>query len=75
MAMEIIREQLYRRYNQEIPYTTDIVIEGWTPLKDDFITIDVALEVSKQSRIVLNSILNNGFREYWLEKMDIRLMV
>ncbi|KAF4320725.1 hypothetical protein BBO99_00005357 [Phytophthora kernoviae] len=40
LVTEIIREQLYRRFNKELPYTFEQENVGWTKFKDKSLRID-----------------------------------
>ncbi len=54
LAAEIVREQIFRQTQQEVPYETTVETESWTERKDGSIRIDATIYVSRPA---LKSIL------------------
>jgi GTP-binding protein Era len=52
-VVETIKEKLFTRFNQEIPYVIRQKNMGWTELPDGTLAIQQALYVSKESRRVM----------------------
>ncbi|KDO19334.1 hypothetical protein SPRG_15395 [Saprolegnia parasitica CBS 223.65] len=55
LVTEIIREKIYRRFNQELPYQIEQENRGWTPFSDKSIRIDQDLIVpsDRHKRILI----------------------
>lgn len=54
LVNEIIREKIFHRVHQEIPYRVRITNTGWTHVDDESMRIDVLLEVdTKQQKLIL----------------------
>jgi GTP-binding protein Era len=51
LVEEIIREKLYRRLNQELPYQVQLENRGWTPFSDKSVRIDQDLIVPRKYHI------------------------
>ena len=47
-ALEAVREKIFRRVSQEVPYGTSLELVGWTDLADGSLRIDVDVYVSKK---------------------------
>lgn len=59
LVNEIIREKIFHRVHQEIPYRVRITNTGWTHLNETTMRIDVLLEVdTKQQKLILTG--HNG---------------
>jgi GTP-binding protein Era len=72
LAEEIMREKLYRRLNQEVPYLISLENEGWTILKDGRLRIHEKIIVPKKSMIpliigekgrIINGVVDEANRE------------
>ncbi|OQS05649.1 hypothetical protein THRCLA_02252 [Thraustotheca clavata] len=55
LVTEIIREKIYRRFNQELPYQIEQENRGWTPFTDKSVRIDQDLIVpsDRHKRILI----------------------
>ncbi|OQR96039.1 hypothetical protein ACHHYP_17195 [Achlya hypogyna] len=55
LVTEIIREKIYRRFNQELPYQIEQENRGWTPFSDKSVRIDQDLIVpsDRHKRILI----------------------
>ena len=47
---EIVREKLFDRTRDEIPYSTAVVVEGIEPLKEDLVQVSCTVFVEKESQ-------------------------
>lgn len=47
---EVVREKLFDRTREEIPYSTAVVVEGMEPLKEDLVHISCTVFVEKESQ-------------------------
>jgi len=53
-VIEIVREKIFRRVHQEIPYRVAITNKGWTELPDGSVRIDLDLRVdTHQQKLIL----------------------
>ena len=50
LAGELIREQLFLRLKQELPYATAVVVEGWEERPKGDIVIDASIVVDRESQ-------------------------
>lgn len=54
LVEEIVREKIFERVHQEIPYRVHIRTTGWTELSDGSLRIDLTLQVdTKQQKLIL----------------------
>lgn len=59
LVNEIIREKVFLRVHEEIPYRVEVRNTGWTVLRDGHVRIDVTLQVeTKHQKSILVGILN-----------------
>ena len=65
MTTELIREQLFRRLNQDVPYRIDVSLQGWSPQLDGSLRLDALLTVPNSSvqRMVVGT---NGSVLTWI---------
>ena len=49
-AAEIIREKLFRRLDQEVPYSTAVTIDSWKERSDRGVFIDATIHVERASQ-------------------------
>ncbi|MAT39983.1 MAG: GTPase Era [Ectothiorhodospiraceae bacterium] len=53
---EIIREKIFEKYKQEIPYSTEVVVVDFKEKKDvDYIAADIIVEKESQRKIVIGA--------------------
>lgn len=70
LVNEIVREKIFHRVHQEIPYRVKIRNTGWTEIDDSTLRIDIMLEVdTKQQKLILT-----GHRESMLKQIIIRAL-
>jgi GTP-binding protein Era len=50
LAAEIVREQLFDRLHQELPYALTVETEGWEERKDGSVKIDATIFVQRESQ-------------------------
>jgi GTP-binding protein Era len=50
LAAEIVREQLFERLHQELPYALTVETEGWEERKDGSVKIDATIYVQRESQ-------------------------
>jgi GTP-binding protein Era len=50
LAGELVREQLFLRLKQELPYATAVVVEGWEERPKGDIVIDASIVVDRESQ-------------------------
>ncbi|KNC51293.1 GTP-binding protein Era [Thecamonas trahens ATCC 50062] len=71
---ELVREQIYRRLNQEMPYVVEPRVFGWTPLPSGQLRIDVELAVRTkvQARTLIGSrgAVISGIRDRALAEIE-----
>ena len=48
-VLEVVREKIFRRVAQEIPYSTSLELVGWTDLADGSLKLDVDIYVGKKN--------------------------
>ena len=51
MVIEVVREQLYRRLNKEVPYFIDLKISQWDERSDN-VNIEVELTAKHKAHLV-----------------------
>jgi len=57
LVVEIVREKIFHRVHQEIPYRVQISNTGWTQLPDGSLRIDLELGVdTRQQRLILTGV-------------------
>lgn len=52
---EIVREKIFKRYGEEIPYSTAVVVDEFTERKDkkDYISVKIFVERDSQKKIII----------------------
>jgi GTP-binding protein Era len=50
LAGELVREQLFLRLHQELPYATAVVVEGWNERDRGDVVIDASIVVDRESQ-------------------------
>jgi GTP-binding protein Era len=50
LAGELVREQLFLRLHQELPYATAVVVEGWSEREKGDVVIDASIVVDRESQ-------------------------
>lgn len=58
LAAEITRERIYDRLHQELPYSTTVVTEQWTTMKDGSARLEQTIFVERESQRAI--VLGNG---------------
>jgi GTPase len=50
LAAELVREQLFLRLHQELPYSTAVTVEGWNEREKGDVVIDATVVVDRESQ-------------------------
>jgi GTP-binding protein Era len=50
LAGELVREQLFLRLHQELPYSTAVAVEGWNEREKGDVVIDASIVVDRESQ-------------------------
>jgi GTPase len=50
LAGELVREQLFLRLHQELPYSTAVMVEGWSEREKGDVVIDASIVVDRESQ-------------------------
>jgi len=66
LALEVLREQIFKTMYQEIPYQIKSELTGWTTLENGTLRVDVALHVERPSLVKLI----RGSKDYRIRELE-----